>query len=386
MSTKILVVDDETDLQSIITQKFKRKINSKDYEFSFARNGIEALNQICQDDSIDLILTDINMPQMDGLTLLSKIATLDRPLLRSVVVSAYGDMHNIRTAMNRGAFDFVVKPIDLEDLEITINKCVQNQLALKEAFQIRKQMFAIQNELDIAQTIQTSLLPKTFPPFPNRKEFDIFANMVAAKQVGGDFYDFFLIDDQHLAFAIGDVSGKGVPAALFMAVSKTLLKSTALKGLPPDECLQLVNRILYLESASSMFVTIFYGILDSDSGRVNYSNGGHNPPYVMRRDGRIDPLENTKGLLLGAVEHAAFNCKDIVLEHGESLILYTDGITEAINQAEELYGDERLQVYLKYRLDENPEQIINGVMSDVNAYAFGLPQMDDCTMLVLRYV
>ena len=201
---KILVVDDEPDLQELIKQKFRNKIKANEYEFHFAENGAEALEKISNDGTIDLILTDINMPVMDGLTLLSKINELNNKLLKSVIVSAYGDMENIRTAMNRGAYDFITKPIDLKDLEITIEKSLKEIELYKQALASHNKLVALQQELDIANVIQTSILPKTFPPFPDRKEFDIYAKMIPAKEVGGDLYDFFLIDKYRVGVVIGE--------------------------------------------------------------------------------------------------------------------------------------------------------------------------------------
>src|SRR4030067_2664551 len=289
---KILVVDDEPDLEHLILQKFRKKISSKEYEFQFARDGAEAIDIIVNNGSINLILTDINMPVMDGLTLLSKINELNNRLHRSVIVSAYGDMENIRTAMNRGAYDFITKPIDLNDLEITIEKSLKEIEHYKQALSSRDKLIALEQELNIATAIQTSILPKTFPPFPDRKEFDIYAKMLTAKEVGGDLYDFFLIDKYRLGVVIGDVSGKGIAAALLMAVCKTLLKATAYKGMPADNVLSEVNNILVDESPSNMFVTVFYGVLDTRNGNFDYCNAGHNSPYVISNDGKVFQLKN----------------------------------------------------------------------------------------------
>ncbi len=384
MSAKILVVDDEPDLEQLLRQKFRQQIRNKEFEFSFAQNGVEALQRLQSDAGIDLVLTDINMPEMDGLTLLTKMKELQNPLLRSVIVSAYGDMENIRTAMNRGAYDFVLKPIDLGDLEITINKSLDDLHKLKEAIQSRDQLLALQHELDIARVIQMSMLPKKFPAFPDRKEFDIYAEMAPAKEVGGDFYDFFLIDQNHLGFAIGDVSGKGVPAALFMAVCKTVLKTTALKGLPPEECLQQVNRILHLESVASMFVTVFYGILDLASGEVAYCNGGHLPPCKISKDGTVIATETTGNLALGVLANSAYKTKTISLNPGEGLFLYTDGITEAMDANNLEYGEERLLNSLQQSAS-NAKGITQTVISDVKSFSAGLAQSDDMTVLAIYY-
>ena len=213
MPNKILVVDDEPDLELLVRQKFRRQIRDKEFEFFFAHDGAEALETIRQQPEIDVVLSDINMPVMDGLTLLSRINELNKDL-KAVIVSAYGDMQNIRTAMNRGAFDFLTKPIDFQDFETTINKTILESMALRQGAKAREQLTAIQHELGIASQIQQSMLPKNFPPYPDRAEFSLYASMFAAKEVGGDFYDFFLIDHDRLGFVIGDVSGKGVPAAI----------------------------------------------------------------------------------------------------------------------------------------------------------------------------
>ncbi|MEJ2617835.1 MAG: SpoIIE family protein phosphatase, partial [Ignavibacteriaceae bacterium] len=289
---KILVVDDEPDLEHLIRQKFRRKINANEYEFHFAKDGAEALDKIANDGKLDLVLTDINMPVMDGLTLLTKINELNNKLLRSIIVSAYGDMENIRTAMNRGAYDFITKPINLSDLEITIEKSIKEIEHYKSVLSARDKLVALQQELDIANIIQTSILQKTFPAFPERKEFEIFAKMLTAKEVGGDLYDFFLIDKYRLGIVIGDVSGKGIAAALLMAVCKTLLKATAYKGMPADSILSEVNNIIVDESPPNMFVTVFFGVLDTRSGAFEYSNGGHNPPYIISTDGKVRQLDN----------------------------------------------------------------------------------------------
>jgi sigma-B regulation protein RsbU (phosphoserine phosphatase) len=209
--------------------------------------------------------------------------------------------------------------------------------------------------------------------------------MIPAQNVGGDFYDFFLIDDDRLGFVIGDVAGKGVPAALFMAVSKTLLKATALKGLPPEECLQQVNRILYMESVAAMFVTIFYGILNTRTGELNYCNGGHNPPYLLRVNGEIEALELTGGIALGAMKNSAYKSKQMTLQAGDGVFLFTDGVTEAMDRNSELFSEARLEENLKGKAGVSLPQLIENVIAAINAYASGAPQADDITTLALRF-
>jgi sigma-B regulation protein RsbU (phosphoserine phosphatase) len=194
------------------------------------------------------------------------------------------------------------------------------------------------------------------------------------------------LSETSLLFVIADVSGKGVPAALFMAVSKTLLKATALKGGPPEECLQQINHVLHLESVSAMFVTIFYGILNTRTGEVDYCNGGHNPPYILRADGGVEMAESTGGLVLGAMRNTAYNAKKMTLQAGEGVFLYTDGVTEAMNHDNEQFSEERLEERLKAGRNTALPNIVGNVVEAVKTFADGAPQADDITILALRYL
>lgn len=381
---KILVVDDESDMEPMIRQKFRRHIREKTFDFEFAFNGIEALEKITEFPDIGIVLSDINMPGMDGLTLLTKLKELKNPGLKTVIVSAYGDMDNIRTAMNRGAFDFITKPVNFDDLEITINKTLGEILSVRRWLNDHDQLVSIQYDLNISREIQQAILPKKFPPFPNEPNFDIYASMVAANEVGGDFYDFFMIDDHRLGFVIGDVSGKGISAAIFMAVSRTLIRATGLKGDSVSECMQYVNNLLCTESVSSMFVTVFYGILNTQTGEVEYVNAGHNPPYILSSGG-ISQVEITNGLALGVLEDFSFESKKIQLKNGDQLLLYTDGVVEAINQEETAYGEERFANFLNHRLNLPVETIIKESFTDVYTFVDGAPRFDDITLLGITY-
>jgi phosphoserine phosphatase RsbU/P len=383
---KILVVDDESDLELLILQKFRKKVASGEYEFHFANNGAEALKTIVDAGNIDLILTDINMPVMDGLTLLLKINELNNSLLRSVIVSAYGDMENIRMAMNRGAYDFITKPIDLSDLEITIQKSLKEIKHYKSILSSHNKLIAFQKELDIATAIQTSILPKVFPAFPDRTDFSVYAKMLTAKEVGGDLYDYFLIDKHRLAVVIGDVSGKGIASALLMAVTKTLLKATALKGIPPDCILSEVNFSLVENRPSNMFATVLFGILDTRNGAFEYSNGGHNLPYILSADGDVKQLDNIGGFVLGAIKSIEYSSNIIMLNPGDSLFFYTDGITEAVNEKGEQFQEERLTHSLTNRQNLFPHDLVERVIRDVKDYTKGVEQSDDITSVALRYI
>ena len=381
---KILVVDDETDMEPMIRQKFRRHIREKTFNFEFAFNGLEALEKIVEFPDIGIVLSDINMPEMDGLTLLTKLKELKNPGLKTVIVSAYGDMDNIRTAMNRGAYDFITKPVNFDDLEITINKTLGEILSIRHWLHEHDQLVSIQHDLNISRDIQQAILPKKFPPFPDEPNFDIYASMVAANEVGGDFYDFFLIDDHRLGFVIGDVSGKGVSAAIFMAVSRTLIRATGLKGDSVSACMEYANNLLCKESVSSMFVTVFYGILNTQTGEVDYVNAGHNPPYILSSNG-ISKVEMTNGLALGVLDDFNFESKKIQLKKGDKFLLYTDGVVEAFNLEETAYGEEKFENFLNQSLHHPVETIIKKSFTELNEFAGGAPQSDDITLLGITY-
>ena len=384
MPFKILVVDDEPDLELLIRQKFRRQIREKELEFAFAHNGVEALEALKADRDIEMVLTDINMPVMDGLTLLGKISDLNA-MLKTIVVSAYGDMENIRAAMNRGAYDFLTKPIDLTDLEVTISKTRQRIEVLRESAREHKQLLEIQNELNVATNIQRSILPCDFPPFPGVEGFELYAETIPAREVGGDFYDFFLLDKERLGLVIGDVSGKGVPAAIFMAVTRTMLKSVALTGVPAGECLRQVNRLISLENTSYMFVTLYYAILNIMTGEFEFSNAGHNLPYLIPAQGEARMLPADNGIVLGIDENYLYRTEKLQLTPGDIIFLYTDGITEAFNQQKQMYTDERLHQCLKLTPRSSPKEIIQRVVEEVTSFAGNEPQSDDLTMMAARY-
>ena len=243
----------------------------------------------------------------------------------------------------------------------------------------------IESELKIAHDIQMGFLPKTFPPFPDRPEFDIYATLAPAKEVGGDLYDFFFLDDEHLCFAIGDVSGKGVPAALFMAITKTLVKTKATQGLTPERVLGRVNEDLSLENEAMMFVTLFVGILNTRTGEVEYGNGGHNFPYILRENGALEVLEGTGGMALGIVDVFSYQSRKISLQRGDTLFLYTDGVTEATDKNEALFSEGRLENELNSLHEKPVKEVVTAVMQKVKDFSEGVPQADDITMLVLRY-
>ena len=377
---KILVVDDEPDLEPLILQRMRRDIRRRQYTFVFARNGLEALEKLGADETIDLVLSDINMPQMDGLTLLSQIPSVSTDV-RSVIISAYGDMKNIRTAMNRGAFDFVTKPIDFEDLRVTIERTLSHLLEWREALESRNKLTVLQNELDIASTMQQSLLPNHFP---EGETFQVFGRMEPARNVGGDFFDILNRDHHRLGVVVADVSDKGVPAALFMMSSRTLIRAMSIGSAMPGEVLASVNELLLEDNDSTMFVTLFYAVYDPENGMFTYANGGHNPPLLVHPDGSSEELPLTGGIALGLVSDFKYVERTLRLMPGDALILYTDGVTEAMNEDLEEFGVPRLIKVFQVDPPSSAEDTTGRVFEAVHDFAGEADQSDDITCLVLH--
>ena len=379
--TRLLIVDDEEDLELLIRQKFRRAIRKGEIDFVFAHNGQEALDRLAENPDIRLVLSDINMPVMDGLTLLSQLENA-HPEIRAVIVSAYGDMENIRTAMNRGAFDFVTKPIHFDDLEVTIHKTLNHINTMQQALEARDRLITLKHELDVAMNVQQSVLP---PQALTQETHDVQAVIIPAKEIGGDFYDFFFLNDTTLGIVIADVAGKGIPAALFTMVTQAFLKSASRNFPSPARCLQDVNDLLAQNNDACVFVTVFYGVLDLKSGLFRYCNGGHNLPRVIRDDGGVEELPGTDDVVLGVVPDHAYKDTSIDLAPGDALFLYTDGITEAQNGDYEEFGETRLDDALGRLAQEGASRMAQGVVEAVQQFAGDAPQSDDLTCIALRF-
>lgn len=248
---------------------------------------------------------------------------------------------------------------------------------------IKKAEERIDRELEFARQIQLSALPSVFPPYPQRPDFDLYASMEAAKEVGGDFYDFYMLDRYTLVFMIADVSGKGIPAAMFMMTAKTLIKGLAESRKPVDEILTEANRRLCETNDAGMFITAWMGKIDLRTGLAEFANAGHNPPLVCRRDGEFEYLRARPNFILAGMEQTRYRRYELQMAPGDRIFLYTDGITEANNTREELYGEERLQECLKGSRDK-PMELCKKVEADVKHFAEGAPQSDDMTMLCLQ--
>ncbi|MDO4483438.1 MAG: SpoIIE family protein phosphatase [Clostridia bacterium] len=243
----------------------------------------------------------------------------------------------------------------------------------------------IDKELEYAKQIQLSALPSKFPPYPQQDRFDIYAQMIAAKEVGGDFYDFYLLDEDRVAILCADVSGKGIPAALFMMRAKTIIKELAERRLAVNEILTLANEKLCESNESAMFVTAWMGILDLTTGKLQYANAGHNPP-VLLQNGTFTYLKSRPGFVLAGMEGIRYRLNEMNLAPGDRIFLYTDGVTEATDAKEQLYGEERLLTYLNGHAGLNAHDLLHQLKEDIDRFVGDAPQFDDMTMLMLDYM
>ena len=243
----------------------------------------------------------------------------------------------------------------------------------------------IGTELSLATRIQANMLPNIFPAFPERSDFDIYASMTPAKAVGGDFYDFFLIDDDHLGIVIADVSGKGVPAALFMMASKIMVQNTAMSGKGPAEVLRAVNEQICSNNHEEMFVTVWFGILDLNTGKIIAANAGHEYPALQQPDGSFALVRIKPNFVIGGMPSIRYKEYELQLEPGGKLFLYTDGVGEATDPNLELYGTDRLLEALNRVRDGSPKEVLDEVSRSVAVFADKEPQADDLTMLCIQY-
>ncbi len=294
-------------------------------------------------------------------------------------VHAIGDIKDYLKEMGTGEFpeeSLNIKTHDeIEEVAESINE-------MKESLMKNKR---IAGELAIAQAIQKSMLPRVFPPYPERNEFNVFAGMEAAREVGGDLYDVFMPDEKHLTIVIADVSGKGIPAALIMAISKIIIKNYASDVQNPAKVLSYVNDKLAADNEQGFFLTAWIGVLDLETGVLSYSNAGHNPPAVRLNGGQYKLLNVDHGFVIGGFEGIDYKLGQIQMNPGDSILLYTDGVTEAQTTRGEFYGEERLLEYLNSSYDKDEFEVVNGLRDDLKKFAEEQEQFDDITMLYMKY-
>jgi sigma-B regulation protein RsbU (phosphoserine phosphatase) len=398
---RILAVDDIPENLAVLSRRLERLGHS----VVTTTSGKEAL-LLLQKEAFDLVLLDVMMPEMDGYEVLSRIKsapqTADIPV---VMISALNEMASVVRCLDAGAEDYLPKPFDPTLLRARIGSCLEKKHLrdVERTYLKRLEMRAetLARELEAARRMQQSILPMRYPQCPDnisnkrcgREQCGRFpvcpgirlcASMIPAKEVGGDFYDFFWLDNHHLGFAVADVSGKGVPAALFMSLSLALLRTLAPVSEGPADCLSRLNLQLCRDNEMSMFVTLFYGIYDAHSGILRYANAGHSSPVMTGMAGEIACLPRVAGAALGAIDDCQFAENSIELPPGATLCVYTDGVTEAVNQGFEEFGEQRLADVLMATQGKSVDGILAKVLGAVDEFAKGMPQADDITCLILR--
>lgn len=380
----VLAVDDTPENLDIV-----KGILADDYNIKVAVNGKIAL-KIAASQAPDLILLDIMMPEIDGYEVCRRLkadpATRDTPI---IFLTAKGETADEAQGFALGAADYILKPINPPLLKARVKTHLalkQNLDALQAAYEvINRQKERMQEELNIGRDIQLSMVPAAFPAFPDRGEFDVHGLLRPAREIGGDFYDYFFVERDKLCVCVGDVSGKGVPAALFMAVTKTMIKSVAREDHSPASIITRVNDEISQDNPSCMFITLFLGIMNTATGEFRYTNAGHPYPYLKRSDGSVETLRQVHGPVVGAMDGMAYGENEVQLGRGDQLLMFTDGITEAMDVSDQLYGEQRVIELLRTVTAETCDALVSAALGSVQSYAGDAEQADDITILALKY-
>jgi sigma-B regulation protein RsbU (phosphoserine phosphatase) len=374
---RILVVESEENIQNLIPNSTGPK-GPNAFRVIWASSEEEMMLHLIEDAGLGAVVLAENICTAD-FSIIREIKKLN-PYIRIIVVSESWQLNAVRKAMNIGVFDFLFTPIDTGELLSVIVRAIEQSSSRINAAKTRYKLLALQRELEIAGEVQNYILPQVFR---ENDSFKIQGRMIPTRNIGGDFYDYFTIDDDHIGLVIGDVSGKGIPAALFMAITRSLIKMTALSGVSPEDCLRQVNIALCAENPSLMFATVFYGILHMESSELTYCNAGHNPPYLIKPGSKLTCLPGTGDMALGFDEDTVYHCRKIELDADDLLFLYTDGVTEAVDNGSKMYGQTRLENIFSGLQTHDPEELITTLLADLTSFSSGAPQSDDITMLAL---
>jgi sigma-B regulation protein RsbU (phosphoserine phosphatase) len=379
---RILVVDDNDDNRYTLAlyldvEGYTNVVTAQDGEEAIAR---------LERESFDLVLLDVMMPKTDGYGVLAWLKDKNRlHNLPVIMVSALNEMNSVVRCIELGAVDYLTKPFNPVLLRARLGASLDKK-RLRD--QVRAHLKRLEDELEAARKLQMGMVPRSFPAPSRDFPWDIHASIEPAREVGGDLYDVFRIADGSLCFFIGDVSGKGMPAALFMARTKSIIRIVTdlmrTNGMPagPADIMARVNRELCRDNESTMFVTLFFGMLSAETGVLSYCNAGHNPPYRLGNSGP-SAINDATGVVLGVDPAAAYAPGTLALEPGETLVLYTDGVTEAFNAANEPFSEERLCAVLAER-GRSCAQIVEAVAAAIKNFVGDTPRSDDVALLALR--
>ena len=376
----VVVVDDD-----VTNLKMAGRILSKNnMRVTALKSGMALLDYI-KTNKPDLILLDIKMPGLDGFETMRRLQEQMNPSEKiPVIFLTADDSQDAEThGLALGAMDFIKKPFIPDVLVLRVRHTID---LVRLQRNLEQENERIRSELAMASRIQSAMLPGIFPAFPERKEFDIYASMDPVRGVGGDFFDFFFIDRDHLCLLIADVSGKGIPAALFMMASKIILADNAKSGKSPAQILQDTNEAICANNPEEMFVTVWLGILDISTGLLTTANAGHEYPALMHADGQFELFRDRHGLVVGGMPGVKYHEHSLQMYPGSKLFVYTDGVPEATDAENALFGTTRMLEALNAHANESPKQILHGVRQAVNEFVSDMEQFDDLTMMCLEYM
>jgi serine phosphatase RsbU (regulator of sigma subunit)/CheY-like chemotaxis protein len=377
----VLAIDDTPENLDVV-----KGILVPDYKVKAVTNGAAALKLVAKQPP-DIILLDIMMPDMDGYEVCRRLksnpATAAIPV---IFLTAKDQTADEAEGFALGAADYIHKPVNPPILQarvkthVALKKSIDELHDLSVALAAAKERMEI--ELNVGRDIQKSMLPDTVP---GCKEISLSASMDAAREVGGDFYDYFMLNEEELCFCVADVSGKGVGAALFMAMSKLLIKSRAVDDKQPSKIMTRVNTDLAKDNPECMFVTVFLAVINLRTGQVTYTNAGHNSPLIKRACGDVEEIADRHGPILGIEEGRSYGESRVLLGQGDVLLVFTDGVTEALDRDSRLYSDDRLIETVQGIHDISADSVLKGVRDSVDEFALGAEQADDITMIALQY-
>ena len=375
----VVVVDDD-----VTNLKMAGHILSKHNMRVTALKSGTALIEYVKTNQPDLILLDIMMPGLDGFETMEilKKQTAPGKEIPIIFLTADENRESEMRGLQLGAMDFIRKPFVPEVLVLRVRHTIE-LVRLQRNLVLENER--ISAEIALASRIQLAMLPSVFPPFPDRPEIDIYACMDPVRKVGGDFYDFFFVDDDHLCLVIADVSGKGIPAALFMMASKIVLADSAKMGKSPSRILEDMNAVIFANNREDMFVTVWVGILEVSTGRLTAANAGHEYPVLMNGSSRFSLLKDDHGLVIGVFPQQKYNEYTLQLSPGAKLFVYTDGVIEATSGTGELFGMTRMVETLNKNPGAAPKQVLSGIRQAVDDFVQGAEQADDLTMLCLEF-
>jgi len=381
---RLLVVDDNEDNRYTLVTR----LQLEGYENITTADDGESALELLRRQEFDLILLDVMMPRMDGYQVLQHLKAEGRlHNIPVIMISALSEINSVVRCIELGAVDYLAKPFDPVLLRARVSASLEKK-HLRDA--VRTHLARLEEELEAARELQMSMVPTSFPEPTAERPVEIFGHMEPAREVGGDLYDLYEMDDGKLGFLIGDVSGKGIAAALFMARTKNIIRLVARFLRSPDgaeptpaEIVSAVNRELCQDNTGMMFVTLFFGMLDPRTGDIQFVNAGHNSPYHISKD-TVRPVTATTGHALGVRKNSIYEIGSFTLPPGDTIYLYTDGITEAFNRNGEAFLDRRLEAVLRDSAGCGAENIISAVSGAVKSFSDGARQSDDITAIAIR--